>query len=410
MLLDLQGIGPMIQPIPYGVGPAGLNDQPGIEPFDFLKYLLNLQIKSIPSGLAHADQTESLLESRAVRNPTFTAESSIPMPEEEWSILDSPLLSLVQSPIQHSGLMTVPFLENTGQIARSSPHPPLESMGDVGIVSTSQKASVPEPTAECSSFDLIPVLAQENLKGELTEKTIPKNGNLDIERQKGNGRYLSEIEVVHNTSEPAPTEGRDSHLKSQKETLHGEPPIIQEDLGPMVQATLDRTQPGNTHEISSEAKIESKSDIVFPEVIKGAQSLAHQGGGKMVVSLHPPQLGELQISVTARGKKVEIEISPDNAVTKSLLESSLNQLKQSIQTQDLIVSRIEVNSLRDSAELFENTFASLANGKHFEQFDGFGRQQQNRGQHFDYQGPLLTAVNTSVESRFNGSGRLDLRI
>jgi flagellar hook-length control protein FliK len=80
-----------------------------------------------------------------------------------------------------------------------------------------------------------------------------------------------------------------------------------------------------------------------PEVMNHVATLVQQGGGKMTVSLTPPHLGQLEIQVTSKGKKVEIEMKSESAAAKSLLDSHIGELKNSLHGRDLVLSKVEVH-------------------------------------------------------------------
>jgi flagellar hook-length control protein FliK len=81
-----------------------------------------------------------------------------------------------------------------------------------------------------------------------------------------------------------------------------------------------------------------------PELMEKVSSMASQGGGRMTVSLHPPELGRVEIDVSSRGGRVEIDLRSENDMAKAVLESALGDLTQSLQLQDLNVTRLEVHS------------------------------------------------------------------
>ncbi len=101
------------------------------------------------------------------------------------------------------------------------------------------------------------------------------------------------------------------------------------------------------------------------EVFHRVESMIHNGGGKMTVSLNPPDLGKLEIQVRTKGNKVEIEMRSQNELAKSVLESRLGELKHSMRGQDLVLHKMEVHVSQDvSADrsMLGNSFSNLANG------------------------------------------------
>ena len=144
----------------------------------------------------------------------------------------------------------------------------------------------------------------------------------------------------------------------------------------------------------------------------------------MTVTLTPPHLGQVEIQVTTRGKKVEIEMKSQSDLAKSVIESKLGDLKQSLQGHDLHLTKVEVNVGQGSPrDPFRpgNSFTSLAGGSQsFQQSQGFANQQSQAGRSFA-QGNSpnsMQARTGSVEShptkmaqrRARTPGRVDIRI
>lgn len=144
------------------------------------------------------------------------------------------------------------------------------------------------------------------------------------------------------------------------------------------------------------------------DLLKTVQTLSHQGGGKMVVSLYPPDLGQVEVSVTTRGNRVEIKMTPENQAAKSIIESGLTDLKHAMQAQDLVVSKLEVNFAKPGA--FEGGISWLSADAHSQRFDGFREPQREpqsqRGKTTRIE-PISTAL---MDGRAFPSGRLDVRI
>lgn len=84
------------------------------------------------------------------------------------------------------------------------------------------------------------------------------------------------------------------------------------------------------------------SAVSRSEVLRGIESMVYQGGGRMVVTLQPAELGRIELQVTTRGKKVEIDMISDSELGKTALESSMPQLKESLELQNFELTRAEV--------------------------------------------------------------------
>jgi flagellar hook-length control protein FliK len=150
--------------------------------------------------------------------------------------------------------------------------------------------------------------------------------------------------------------------------------------------------------------------------------MVHHGGGKMTVTLSPAHLGQVEIQVTTRGKKVEIEMKSQSDLAKSVIESRLSDLKQSLHGQDLHLSKVEVQVGREVARpMTGNSFTALAGGN--QSFTGQNQHFSN-GSHANtgrqlssFNSPSTTATRSSIGHVSTvtargaaGSGRVDIRI
>jgi flagellar hook-length control protein FliK len=137
--------------------------------------------------------------------------------------------------------------------------------------------------------------------------------------------------------------------------------------------------------------------------------------------LTPPHLGQVEIQVTTRGKKVEIEMKSQSDLAKVTLESQLSDLKQSLHGQDLQLTKVEVQVDRDVARTFTgNSFAALANGNQtFQGSHGFhGQQQSQAGRQWAQASTTSTTGRITgqpegmvrTRSTASGNGRVDIRI
>lgn len=90
------------------------------------------------------------------------------------------------------------------------------------------------------------------------------------------------------------------------------------------------------------------------EVATQVQSLAAEGGGKIQVILNPPHLGQVEIQVSTKGKKVELGIRLEDANSKAMVENGLLDLKQALEIQDLQLSKVEILDGKDFASAKTN--------------------------------------------------------
>lgn len=135
-----------------------------------------------------------------------------------------------------------------------------------------------------------------------------------------------------------------------------------------------------------------------PEVFQKVESLAYQGGGKMTLTLTPPELGQVEIHVSTKGKNVEVSVKSDNDFAKAAIESQVADLQQSLQNQDLNLSKIEVHVSREMDPSFlENQFAGFSRSGSF--------YQQSEGSRQDSSSEKSWNTNNLGNTRTPGVGR-----
>ena len=78
---------------------------------------------------------------------------------------------------------------------------------------------------------------------------------------------------------------------------------------------------------------------------KGTEELP----ARMRMSLHPPSLGELKVTVSQQGGKLTAEVLAESAAVREALEGSLNELRQRFQQMNLNVEKVEVQSPQDQS-------------------------------------------------------------
>ncbi len=176
---------------------------------------------------------------------------------------------------------------------------------------------------------------------------------------------------------------------------------------------------------SDTGAVESRGQVIratLPELFEKVQGMVHHGNGKMTIALNPPDLGQVEIHVATRGKNVEISMKSDNDFAKSAIESSLSDLKASMEAQDLNLTKMEVQVDRDLDKQIQNDFASNWVGQDtaFQQSRGFTRDNSSESPWRESSesaslkpigASSRMGVNSSVSRSMPvGEGRVDIRI
>lgn len=176
----------------------------------------------------------------------------------------------------------------------------------------------------------------------------------------------------------------------------------------------DKSVRGADHSIDQKPTIHGSKvqNSHAPELFHKVESMVLKGGGKMTLTLTPPELGQVEIEVTTKGRNVEVSVKSDNDFAKAAIESQVSDLQQSLQDQDLNLSKIEVHVSREMDPSFlENQFAGFSRqGNFYQQSQGFSQEPYYRG-NWESTGDetSMRPVSMNQSSRMS-NGRLDIRI
>jgi hypothetical protein len=78
------------------------------------------------------------------------------------------------------------------------------------------------------------------------------------------------------------------------------------------------------------------------EIEQKITQLAGQGGGRMTIALHPPELGKVEVEVMARGRKVEVKMTSDSVAAKEAIQSGLSDLRSALAQNQMELTKADV--------------------------------------------------------------------
>lgn len=235
-----------------------------------------------------------------------------------------------------------------------------------------------------------------------------------IERADSSAR--SGVELSQKTSGVS-TSGRESHRMKSRSDGQSEAATI-----PLGMAEIAQSDPNPVEMDGADVPQfeQVATEVEVPELFNRVESMVQRGGGKMTVSLNPPELGQVEIEVSTHGNRVEVSMRPQNEGAKSVLEGQLHELRAAMGSHDLIVSKMEVEAPRETMAHLSNDSFDLTPQQQHQQRE-FGRFSGQGGQEF--QGSNFQETNEHVsarESRFPiastasldrpTESRLDMRI
>ncbi len=114
---------------------------------------------------------------------------------------------------------------------------------------------------------------------------------------------------------------------------------------------------------SGSAKVEKSNSLspgeIISQVTNEIKEMASNDGGRVKITLNPPSLGKLEMDVIVRNGKVEIVLVADNKDVQQTLNTHIDKLKGSLQTQGLTIERCDV-FMQDKREEYQQSFSQQA--------------------------------------------------
>jgi len=361
--------------------------------FDFLGYLLGLQATQVDEGTAGIEQglVATKLNPSDIVDKAEESDDSKGKELSQWNQIFPGLSPLVASS------PTTPVVMKSEEVETS----PLPARLAANLWSTSPaagKLSAEEQNGNAGQL-------------QLSNAELPTPATKVVERYNSTQPETAPVQLAANSAKPGKA---DIELETTK------PGDDRKRIG---QDTVDfdgvsASRPMVSSPVSQmvEAKPEAKGTTVN-ELFQKVETMFHQGGGKMTVHLSPPELGQVQIQVSSRGKRVEIEMKSDNDFAKSVLESKLGDLRQTLQSQDLVLSKMEVHVSRESSAFGESNLGNFSQGsgtfqnsshgftENKQQERGFNQSRSSQPARFSPAPIAPTRVGNSM-----GNGRVDVRI
>ncbi|NBV49616.1 flagellar hook-length control protein FliK [bacterium] len=418
----------MINPIQSGLNPSSTQsmlygNSLGISEtgeFDFLNYLLGLQIDSSEADLG--------LGGLQLNGSEPSAEVSEP---------DSAILKLFD---KKQNEQNMPLFFGNGLGALDNASLPKDNINLLGFTKSA-------PKEMGTQFSDIKNESRTVKKEEtsLFEDPLMK-ASFEAALMKQDSTISQEMNVKGNTSRLANGLQREKLVQAFK-SLDKAPALVAETSGFVSkvdsQPHFETIEPSEVHEKSRKKSVDALEagidgiqapsfekaesiatreqgpqkilQVPVPEVFQKVESVAQKGGGKMTLVLSPPELGQVEIHVSTKGKNVEVTVKSDNDFAKAAIEGQIADLQQSLQNQDLNLSKIEVHVSREMDPSFlENQFAGFnRQGNLFQQSDSY-RQEREFGKTFaqgdaQVKGSRVTSMNP-IHRAIPGDSRVDIRI
>ena len=97
--------------------------------------------------------------------------------------------------------------------------------------------------------------------------------------------------------------------------------------------------------------IHRTADELFGEIVKHFTFVVNRGGGEAKLSLYPPELGKIKMSIKLHNGKVSTFFLVDNQAVKEIIDARLNLLQQNLIDQGFSLGSFDVGVKDDSESL-----------------------------------------------------------
>ncbi len=167
----------------------------------------------------------------------------------------------------------------------------------------------------------------------------------------------------------------------------------------------------NAHSPITKSRVELPINV--SEVTSKVTSLINRSGGKMTLSLNPPELGKVEVDVKTHGKEVEIILKPESSHTKAVLNEHIDELRSAISSQNLTLSRLEINVTNELSSNFsslnpirhDNSFFMLNPDSH----NGYGQEKfYGRNEHSFHFNSKMNFSESVAD--FSHNGRVNISV
>jgi hypothetical protein len=124
-----------------------------------------------------------------------------------------------------------------------------------------------------------------------------------------------------------------------------------------------------------------KPYILIKQIVESAGKKLSNGAGRVKIALHPPHLGTLHMDVVLNNDKVQVILKVENDKVRHILQLNVEQLKNSLNSNGLIVDNVNV-FLQEKSD--NNNYGFGQNEYLFKEGRNRGENEGNQGDERDF--------------------------
>jgi len=171
-------------------------------------------------------------------------------------------------------------------------------------------------------------LSVKKIKLNLKNKHIHKSYSYDFNKKLDNDTVKEEISQKFSAKSAGVSLKNDAFVISKKYDFH----------------MLEVSGKTDNH-------IHRTADEIFGDIVKHFTFVVKQGGGEAKISLYPPELGKIKMSIKLQNGKVSTFFLVDNPSVKEIIDARLNVLQQNLLDQGFSLGSFDVGVKDESGNL-----------------------------------------------------------
>jgi flagellar hook-length control protein FliK len=239
-----------------------------------------------------------------------------------------------------------------------------------------QQPVAPQPTEKPATTDAPP--ANENsdaLQGSKPAKVMVSPFRAQDDAAAAKGDVAATTTSTNNQTDQAPSKEKTTDSGAEQQTFARV--LEQQNPASQTPAPSSAQHVGNAPVVQQQTPVQQFAQANQPSIVSTIRGSLLPDGGTMNISLNPPELGAMQISVKMENGVMSASFQTSNEQATRLLTHTLGQLKDALEIQGVSVDRLHVHQASGSDSSSNQKSDSESGGKQSSQ-DGRSPQQEEQ--------------------------------
>jgi flagellar hook-length control protein FliK len=202
----------------------------------------------------------------------------------------------------------------------------------------------------------------EKLVEESNELSVEKSG---FKKQKHQSKIISENDIEGIEKDNSGSDKKSGTEISRVENKTVEFNLIYDKIYEFLLNMTDDNPKANVIDAVSKPETirqpVTMAEKIISQVVSKAKVIVDGQKSEMVINLKPDSLGKLSMKVMTENKLVTAEIIAENYQVKQVIESGMQQLKQSLEEQGMFIQDLSVSVRQDGKKDTRNSMSNKKN-------------------------------------------------